>query len=388
MRLINVNTLEIESFNPRPSKYAILSHRWGGSEVQFDTYPSARKAIEDQLSQRGSADSSSGIAKIAGACKICRQLKFNYLWIDTCCIDKRSSTEESEAINSMFNWYYEADICLTYMVDVGKDAKPFVQSDWFKRGWTLQELLAPRKMTFFDQAWTEIGTKTSLSAQIEAATRISHRYLQDFRQASTATRMSWQAGRTTTRIEDIAYSMFGIFDIGMDLRYGERDKAFRRLQEEIVRQNPPDESILAWTSNEPGAGGVLAPTVHCFKNCTQLTVTSHSGEYRARKDYQITNKGFEITAPSSKTSVAVTIPLGHSTGVGSKINLTLNCWDSSKQSHRTAVLILEKDGRGVYQRTNRQRLEWASGTRRLENRLVVKILSPAVRMSYPIIMQL
>lgn len=391
MRLINVNTLNIGGDEQPQSKYAILSHRWGDDEVTFDTYPAARKAIEDYLLQRSSANILSGIAKVAGACKLCRKLKLDYLWIDTCCIDKRSLREESKAINSMFSWYDEAEVCLTYMVDVGKDAKTFLQSQWFTRGWTLQELLASRKIVFYDQTWDEIGTKSSLSAQITAATRISHQHLQNFRLASIATKMSWQAGRTTTRTEDIAYSMFGVFDNGMDIRYGERDKAFRRLQEEIVHRHPQDESILAWTSNEPGPGGVLAPSVHCFRHCAHLIVTGQSGDYRPRAEYRISGQGFEITAPSTKTSVAVAAVCGHNTGTGSKFELTLNCWDASKPSHNTVALMVKKDKGGFYQRTNRQQLEWANNTRRLKDITGLKVFyksGEGPTTSFSIVMQL
>ncbi|KAK4695294.1 hypothetical protein P7C71_g2434, partial [Lecanoromycetidae sp. Uapishka_2] len=387
MRLINVNTLDIGGDKEPQSKYAILSHRWGDDEVTFDTYPAARKAIEDHLLQRSSANILSSIAKVAGACKLCRKLKLDYLWIDTCCIDKRSSREENEAINSMFNWYEEAEVCLTYMVDVG-NAKTFVQSVWFTRGWTLQELLAPRKIVFYDQAWDEIGTKSSLSEQITAATKISHQHLENFRPASIATKMSWQAARTTTRTEDLAYSMFGIFDVGMDIRYGERHKAFRRLQEVIVNRYPQDESILAWTSNEPGPGGVLAPSVHCFRSCAHLIVTGQSSDYRPRAEYRISGRGFEITAPSAKSSVAVQVLWGHATGTGSKIELTLNCWDASKPSNNTVVLMVKKENGGIYQRTNCQQLEWANNTRRLKDVTAVNVLFGRSTMSFPIVMQL
>ena len=95
----------------------------------------------------------------------CRNLKLRYLWIDTCCIDKRSTSEESESINSIFRWFEEARICLVYLPDVGKGfPKAFSESEWCTRGWTLQELLAPKDVTFFDCDWKNIGTKTSRSS--------------------------------------------------------------------------------------------------------------------------------------------------------------------------------------------------------------------------------
>lgn len=120
----------------------------------------------------------------------------------------------------------------------------------------------------------------------------------DFKTASIATRTSCQAGRQTTRAEDLAYSMFGIFDVGLDLRYGERDKAFKRLQEQIINSYPLDESVLAWTSKELGDDkqpGILAPGPDCFKDSARLTVASPSHKYVPRTTYHLSNKGIEIS---------------------------------------------------------------------------------------------
>ena len=115
----------------------------------------------------------------------------------------------------------------------------------------------------------------------------------DFKTASIATKMSWQAGRQTTRTKDLAYSMIGIFDVGLDLRYEERDKAFRRLQEQIINSHPLDKSILAWTSKELGDDkqpGILAPRQDCFKDSGKLTVASLSHKYVPRTTYNLLNK--------------------------------------------------------------------------------------------------
>ena len=140
MRLINVDSLDIESFLGQPEPYVILSHRWGppGVEVKFEDYASVKDKIKDQITKPQVDDPKTGISKIAKACLQCRNLKLHYLWIDTCCIDKRSTSEESESINSMFIWYKEAKICLVYLPDIGNGfPKAFSESEWFKRGWTL-----------------------------------------------------------------------------------------------------------------------------------------------------------------------------------------------------------------------------------------------------------
>lgn len=171
----------------------------------------------------------------------------------SCCIDKTSSAELSEAINSMFKWYQGADICYAYLEDVprGDDGQePDISaSRWFTRGWTLQELIAPQHMEFLAADWSSLGFKADLFDSISSSSHIQKEYLiqkKHFRTASIARRMSWVASRETTRIEDMAYCLLGIFDVNMPMIYGEGTKAFRRLQEEIIKLYPEDHSIYAW----------------------------------------------------------------------------------------------------------------------------------------------
>lgn len=365
MRLINVHTLDLESFDSsdKPNeRYAVFSHTLGRNEVDFVDYASARSQLNNLLSQSQTDDPTTGVAKIAEACLQCRNLQLDYLWTYTCCIDKRSLAELVESVNSMFNWYNEAEICLAYLADVGEAYQNFPDSVWFARGWTLQELLGSRDIRFFDRAWTEVGTKTSLSSEIEKATRISQKHLKDFKTASVATRMSWQAYRTTTKIEDLAYSMFGIFDLGIDLRYGEREKAFRRLQEEIIKRYPLDESILAWSFNgcgSDGLKGVLAPRPSCFKDCGDLTVASPSQKYEYRNVYMITNRGLEISVSFIASKMAYFLKAEALKSRLKGVNLTLNCWKEAKPSPATVMIRLVKDDKGFFHRTNCDELDWA-----------------------------
>ena len=105
----------------------------------------------------------------------------------------------------------------------------FYSSEWFDRGWTLQELLAPREVNFYDKHWHFIGTKSSLSDTISTRTNIAAEVLRGTKgllDYSIAQRMSWASRRVTTRDEDIAYCLLGIFDVSMPLIYGEGEKAF------------------------------------------------------------------------------------------------------------------------------------------------------------------
>ena len=293
MRLLNTHTLNFEEFEGQnvPS-YAILSHRWEEQEVLF-------KDVD-----RGNAVTKKGWVKITKCCEQAQNDGLKYAWVDTCCIDKSSSAELTEAINSMFRWYQHSKICYVYLCDVhltnsiwqdwkssdsgfdkrsklakqeqkifsackplefsGEFVAEFCSSVWFTRGWTLQELLASENMVFFGHHWQMLGTKDFLCALISHTTcipvsiLIHKRTLDSF---TTAERMSWAAKRDTTRIEDRAYSLMGIFGVNMSMLYGEAEGAFIRLQEEILKRST-DQSILFSESHELG---LLATSPAAFK---------------------------------------------------------------------------------------------------------------------------
>jgi len=151
----------------------------------------------------------------------------------------------------MFQWYQNAVVCYVYLADVpGESAmdSTFSESKWFTRGWTLQELIAPRDVFFYNVKWSALGTRESLGPAISSATNIEAEFLrgENLERASIAKKMSWASGRETTRIEDTAYCLIGIFDVNMPLLYGEGKKAFRRLQQEILKMYPLDHTLFAW----------------------------------------------------------------------------------------------------------------------------------------------
>ena len=191
-----------------------------------------------------------------------RENGYDYIWIDSCCIDKSpSSVEVSDAINSMYKWYSLAAVCYAYLADVPTGEDPCVEdsafrrSRWFLRGWTLQELIAPFSVEFLSQDWALIGSKHTLVDLVEDVTKIDERALLQLESLDTfsvAQRLSWAANRMTTRVEDRAYSLQGIFDVHMSTFYGEGDRAFRRLQEQIM-QRTPDQSLFAWGDHYPSS---------------------------------------------------------------------------------------------------------------------------------------
>lgn len=297
MRLIHTKTLElVEFFGDAIPEYAILSHTWAHDEVTFKDW----KRLE-------AARKKAGFSKIEMACRQALKDCHDYLWVDTNCIDKRSSAELSEAINSMFSWYKNAATCYAYLADVER-APPvqstiyddhFCGSRWFTRGWTLQELLAPREMVFYAKDWSRIGTRSGMAGEISEATEIPAAYMwgSPLAQASVAQKMSWISKRETTRIEDVAYCMLGIFDINMPLLYGEGPKAFTRLQEEIIRTST-DHTIFCWSWSEKvpeGWGSLLAPFPQAFRNSGgYIRATNNLFDAKA---FTMTNAGLKIDLP-------------------------------------------------------------------------------------------
>jgi hypothetical protein len=247
-----------------------------------------------------------GFQKIVRCCEKARSEGHEFVWIDTCCIDKSGSAELSEAINSMFRWYREAEICYAYLDDVcafedpTKASSSFRESRWFTRGWTLQELLAPYEVVFLDRDWQEIGTKRSLSDTVSSQTNIDTQTLEycTWQHVSIAARMSWASSRVTKRVEDMAYCLMGLFDVNMPLIYGEGSKAFYRLQLEIMKSSD-DQSIFAWIPNvwsdRPASYGLLAESPRDFKLSSTLSTAQPPEEIPYLTTYQ--SNMFEYRRP-------------------------------------------------------------------------------------------
>ncbi|KAH6887481.1 heterokaryon incompatibility protein-domain-containing protein [Thelonectria olida] len=280
MRLLNTSTLELKTFvGTITPRYAILSHTWGEEEIRFEH---VRRGLAKE------PNPSEGLRKVLKACEVARKVKLKWIWIDTCCIDKSSSSELSEAINSMFKWYEHSSICLAFLSDVALEPDGtfanFDTSRWFTRGWTLQELIAPCHVEFFDRDWNYLSSSSWIWQRLSSITGIGEMYVHHcdwalarpstsmtspdpsgpmacegksscgslLAKESVATRMQWVEKRETTRPEDMAYCLMGIFDVNMPLLYGEGpEKAFYRLQQEIITASD-DQSILLWHES-PGA---------------------------------------------------------------------------------------------------------------------------------------
>lgn len=324
-----------EFFGDNIPPYTILSHTWGKDEVTFG----------DFTSNQTEARTKEGYKKIDLVCIQTLQeplhqrnsivAYLNYAWVDTCCIDKTSSAELSEAINSMFMWYAKAEVCFAYLLDVSASdpESHSAQSKWFSRGWTLQELIAPSSLRFYDRDWIEMGTRSTSIDWVTEATGIPQDVLDDNKRAPAkkqssweklrwilkpypaAVKISWASRRNTTRVEDMSYCLLGLLDVNMPLLYGEGSKAFIRLQKELVNQTH-DDSILAWgldgTRLEPledisddlethtedyvaAQAPLLASSPHNFRLAGNLSKGSQS-YYK----YSLTNLGLEMEIPLIK----------------------------------------------------------------------------------------
>ena len=292
MRLINTTTLKLkEHRESQLPGYVILSHRWGDEEVTFEDLQSGT-----DVSQH------TGYAKLQGFCRLAQSLDYKWAWLDTACINKSSASELGTALNSMYRWYAESKQCIAYLQDVHTGGKLLEDSEWFDRGWTLQELIAPKNMTFYDRDWSIIGTKAALVERLSSKTKIPVSILDHTTKLSScsiAQRFSWAANRTTERVEDRAYSLLGLFDIHLEMFYGEREKAFLRLQQKLLLSSA-DETIFAWsldTTNHPnGYSGMLAPSPSSFRLCSNMATTSQN------KAFSESNLGLTIDLPTQPHS--------------------------------------------------------------------------------------
>ncbi|KAI0202424.1 heterokaryon incompatibility protein-domain-containing protein [Astrocystis sublimbata] len=245
MRLLHTQTRQMREFASCTEKYAILSHTWGLDEVTLWDWQNLSPA---------DLESKEGYRKIDFCCKQALQDGYDWVWVDTCCIDKTSSAELSEAINSMFRWYKYSDVCYAHLTDVDDNVTQDTLSDalsksrWFTRGWTLQELISPAVIIFFSRNWQRLTSKYESRMLLSEIIGIERRYLDPYclGEACAAKKMSWAALRETSRVEDIAYCLLGIFNVNMPLLYGEGKKAFQRLQEEILKGSPEDHTLFAW----------------------------------------------------------------------------------------------------------------------------------------------
>ncbi|KAI1737707.1 HET domain-containing protein [Xylaria scruposa] len=309
MWLIDVYSMKLEEFTPpHLPTYAILTHTWEQEEVTFREFRDLKEA-----------EKKAGFVKIQKTCELAAAKNIPWVWVDTCCIDKSSSAELSEAINSMFEWYKLSTVCFAYLSDLDVRRSPTLWRDernhdvcrWFRRGWTLQELLAPAKLEFYDREWNFKGLKTDAFVMQQLFEMTGIRSQEAFensnalRKIAIGERMSWASERETTRVEDLAYCLLGIFQedhiVNMPLLYGEGTRAFQRLQEEIIKMNT-DMSLFCWKARaqETIYRGLLARSPAEFASYHDTYLKSRKSIswslVGSEKEFSVTNKGVRIDA--------------------------------------------------------------------------------------------
>ncbi|KAL8871187.1 MAG: hypothetical protein Q9174_002928 [Haloplaca sp. 1 TL-2023] len=351
MWLLNTSTLALHHvLNPDEVKYAILSHTWGDEEVSFQDMTIESDVQAQSLTNyiyglgeyifwnnaKSRMKQRKGYKKVARCCAQALADGYEWAWVDTVCIDKKSSAELSEAINSMYEWYSKAAKCYTYMSDVSITAEDldastvqeFKSSRWFRRGWTLQELLAPSVVIFYNKNWRCLGNKKKLAEYITSASGISQGYLLNNHwcvNASIATRL---------------------FQINMSLLYGEGSRAFIRLQHEIVRKSD-DESIFAWYAEEMYSG-LFAKRPSAFARCDGY-FQYFEPEF-TRAPYAMTNRGLCLDAVYRTTLAKSRERIGRPTN--ECILLPLNCTRkyTSGKPGKPFTIILRNISPDVYVR--------------------------------------
>ncbi|KAK1534321.1 mitochondrion organization and biogenesis protein [Colletotrichum costaricense] len=289
MRLLSTETKKFEVFDlENAPPYAVLSHLWEHDEVLFQD-------LRDGQMLRPRA----GLRKIDAACLVAQERMLRYIWIDTSCVDIESESERSEAVESSFRIFKSAALCIAYLSDVeserplpaghvyltdrnlddnleGRFRHTFKRSRWFTRSWALPELIAPSELVFYSRGWELIGTRSELRNHLFDITGVDTFILQggDLAKVSVARKMFWATSRNAYRLEDISYSLAGLFGVDMMPIYGEGNlSAFLRLQEHIAK-TVPDPTLFAWRKD-------WLQKFTTWDKCKDLVNSSHLRDFLA-----------------------------------------------------------------------------------------------------------
>jgi len=346
-----------ENWIKEETSYAILSHRWlGGGELAFsdiskfaDHRNTLRKLIKFNsptngadilnevisLAMKSTVNTKANPAQLRPTMKRSykklfpadqKEIRFpsfekvvifcwistrhfnRFVWFDTGCINKSSSAELEESIRSMFNWYSKSKVCIVHLADT-TNVSSLRGDQWFTRGWTLQELLAPKRVKFFGKSWepitshsfddndkdTDSDSKRHLWNHVSDITGISPDKISAFKPAIDHARdaLVWSSKRQTTRVEDMAYCLIGLLGIPLSIAYGEGEMAFYRLQVEIL-QRTPDMGLFVWQGQSAVGNSMLAARPDNFSSLTLRPLSSHTLPDNVDRSYSLTNFGLRI----------------------------------------------------------------------------------------------
>ena len=279
-------------------RYAIFSHRWTDSEPSYQDVSAS--IFPGGLGKQRNTKTA-GLAKLMQLCETARALGYKLVWSDTCCIDKSNMAELSEAIHAMFKWYAHAHLCIVHLA-ASSSLADFEREPWFKRGWTLQELLAPRRIKFYDETWRQFTTLANdkddpaLMSALSTVTGIPRDVVVADNSRGIKGRgiweiMSWASARKTTRIEDVAYCLYGLFDVHPPIAYGEGEKAFPRLVEAIAERYHTWD-VFAWGGQASERHPALPCSPACYPKWDEAMVSGGVG----MTTFALTPHGLRLTS--------------------------------------------------------------------------------------------
>ncbi|KAG8221678.1 hypothetical protein J3R82DRAFT_1963 [Butyriboletus roseoflavus] len=270
-------------------EYVMLSHKWeettGSKEPSFQDV--LGKSIYTDLDRSPTND------KLRGFCELVRETGHRWAWSDTCCIDRTESSVLSKAIVSMYRWYEESALTLALLTGVPSPSRlgNLRDSIWMRRAWTLQELLAPKAIRFYDSEWKlylndpHHNHKDSpvINTELASAVSVAPKMLSAFQSGRFGVRekLRLASTRTATIEEDISYSLFGIFASDLQPKYGEGKNALGRLLEEIVHRSG-DVTVLAWTGNSSRFNSCLPAEIAVYEEPPQMVSPSNANKLRAQ----------------------------------------------------------------------------------------------------------
>jgi hypothetical protein len=334
MRLIHTEKCEVHDFLDALSipRYAAISYSWEADEVRHGN-----------LRETSLASEKPSLQELKEFCLQAGNLSLEWLWVDTVCVNRSSSAELSEAINSTFKWFRQSEACIVYLSDVDyvddsqEQEKRIRQSRWMRRSWTLQELIASQNIHFYAANWMRIGTKESLLPLLSEVTQVDKAVLENadhLSHYSIGRIMSWAANREAPRVEDIAYSLLGLFGVSMPILYGEGHTAFTRLQEKIF-QRTDDATLFAWQSSNSNHmyRGLFAQSPYEFAH---FATRSKWTPLRIHGDVYFSHGG-------------VTIESDFRVMAGAEQDLVLILWDGRLSNDRPCfgIVFHDCDGRFV-----------------------------------------
>ncbi|KAI9570056.1 hypothetical protein HD554DRAFT_429967 [Boletus coccyginus] len=237
-------------------RYVMLSHRWQAHEPTFQ--------MVENISIYGLPKSPEN-SKVQMFCELVQSLRFHWAWSDTCCVNQQDKGVQQESVVAMFRWYRAASLTIVHLLGVLSESQEIGclwRSIWNTRGWTYQEYIASMVVQFYTEDWKPylgldiFNHKESpiILSEMEQAMNFATHELATLQPGLERVRekLYLASRRRTTREEDVAYSLFGIFKVPIPVIYGEGNQAVGRLLEYILTRSD-NVTILAWTGRSSGS---------------------------------------------------------------------------------------------------------------------------------------